>query len=184
MADTSQHAGVGQRYAQALFDLARDESALDAVEKDLLGLGAALAESADLRRLLADPAYPPSDKAKGLLAVAEALKVGKLTMNFLSVLSQKERTPVLGAVVEAYKALLAAHRGTVFAEVVTALPLSAAQNKSLTSALRQALGVAPEITTRVDPALLGGMKVRVGSRLFDSSLKSKLDSLKFALKRA
>ncbi len=84
----------------------------------------------------------------------------------------------------AFERLAAAHRGAVAAEVVTALPLTAAQLEGVAAALRQALGKDPELTARVDPAILGGLKVRVGSRLFDASLKSRLDSLKFALKRA
>jgi F-type H+-transporting ATPase subunit delta len=87
-------------------------------------------------------------------------------------------------VIAAFEALSAKARGAVSAEVTTALPLSAAQEKGVAAALRQALGKDPEITTRVDPAILGGIRVKVGSRLFDASLRSKLDSLKFALKRA
>ena len=92
----------------------------------------------------------------------------------------RELTGIIGA----FSKLSADYRGVVSAEVVSAIPLSAAQSSDIAAALRTALGKDPEITTRVDPAILGGVKVRVGSRLFDASLKSKLDSLKFALKRA
>ena len=184
MADSSRYADVGLAYAQALFDLSLETGVLDAVEADLSALKAALVESADLSRLLASPTYASEDKAKGLLAVAEALKVSKTTANFLGLFCQRDRTAALSAVITAFRGLLAEHRGTVFAEVTTAAPLSAAQTKGVTASLKKALGKEPEISMRVDPSILGGIKVRVGSRLFDASLKSKLDSLKFALKRA
>lgn len=184
MADETNVTDAGQRYAQALFDLALDEGALGAVEADLKSLKTALAESADLRRLIASPAFAAEDKAKGLAAIADKAKFSPITKKFLGLVAQNRRAGEIGAVIAAFIKLSAAHRGVVAAEVTTALPLSAAQSKGVAAALRSALGKDPEISTRVDPAILGGIKVRVGSRLFDASLKSRLDSLKFALKRA
>lgn len=184
LADDSRNTDVGERYAQALFELALQADAIAAVEKDLKALDAARLESADLRRLLASPLTPQSDKAKGLVAVAEALGVSELTRRFVGVLSNNGRAGALGPVVKAFAQLAADHRGAVAAEVITAVPLTPAQAEGVAAALRQALGKDPELSTRVDPAILGGLKVRVGSRLFDASLRSKLDSLKFALKRA
>lgn len=184
MADDSRNADVGLRYAQALFDLANEAGVLAAVEGDLNGLDALLTESADLRRLLNTPTYAQSEKAAGLKAVATAAGVNETTQKFLGVLCANNRASALPAVVTAFRKLAADHRGAIAAEVVTAAPLSAAQKKGVAASLRTALGKDPEITTRVDPSILGGIKVRVGSRLFDASLKSKLDSLKFALKRA
>ena len=184
MADDSRNADVGARYAQALFELADDGGALAAVESDLKGFKAALAESADLRRLLASPAFSTEDKGKGLLAVAEKAGADPVTRKFIGLLAANTRVSTLPAVIKAFEALAAEKRGAVAAEVTSAVKLSAAQEKGLAAALRQALGKDPEITTRVDPAILGGLKVRVGSRLFDSSLKTRLDQLKFALKRA
>ncbi len=184
MADDSKTTDAGQRYAQALFDLALDQKALPAIEADLETLSRAMADSADLRRLIASPAFSVEDKGKGLVAVAVKAKLGMTTAKFLGLLAQNGRARDLPAVIASFRKLSAAHRGAVTAEVVSAVPLSAAQAKGVAAALRQALGKEPEISTRVDPALLGGLKVRVGSRLFDASLKSKLDSLKFALKRA
>jgi F-type H+-transporting ATPase subunit delta len=175
---------VGGRYAQALFDLALDGGALASVEADLIGLEALRAESADLQRLLASPTYSQADKAAGLKAVAAAAGVNEITTKFLGVLTLNGRASALPAVVSAFKQLAADHRGAIAAEVVTAAPLTAAQKKGVAASLAKALGKDPEISTRVDPSILGGIKVRVGSRLFDASLKSKLDSLKFALKRA
>jgi F-type H+-transporting ATPase subunit delta len=184
LADDSKGTDVGARYAQALFDLALETNALDAVESDLKGLKAAREESADLRRLLASPAFSAEDKAKALRAVAEKGGAHPTTIKFLGLLAGNSRAGSLNAVINDFLRLSAKHRGVVSAEVTSAQKLTAAQEKGVKAALRQALGKDPEITTRVDPSLLGGLKVRVGSRLFDASLRSKLDSLKFALKRA
>jgi F-type H+-transporting ATPase subunit delta len=184
LADDSKQTDVGARYAQALFDLALETKALDAVEGDLKSLKAAREESADLRRLLDSPAFAAEDKGKALTAIGEAAKFSPTTLKFIGVLATNRRASALPAVIAGFERLSAAHRGVVAADVVTAVKLTAAQAKGLKAALAQALGKEPEITTRVDPAILGGMKVRVGSRLFDASLRSKLDSLKFALKRA
>lgn len=184
MADDSKVSNVGERYAQALFDLANDERQVGAVEADLKSLKAALADSRDLRILLASPRFSADDKGKGLAAIAAKAKLKDTTRKFLGLLAANGRANALGEVITGFERLSAAARGAVSAEVVTAVPLTSAQAKGVAQALRQALGKDPEITTRVDPALLGGIKVRVGSRLFDASLKSKLDSLKFALKRA
>jgi F-type H+-transporting ATPase subunit delta len=184
VADDSQTSNVGGRYAQALFDLAKDQNEVDAVAADLKSLKTALADSRDLRVLLASPAFGAEDKGKGLAAIANAAQLRPTTRKFLGLLAGNGRAAALAAVIAAFERLAADARGEVQAQVVTAIPLSAAQAKGVAQALRQALGKDPMIETRVDPAILGGIKVRVGSRLFDASLRSKLDSLKFALKRA
>ena len=184
MADDSKQTDVGARYAQALFDLALETKALDAVEADLKALKAAREESADLRRVLQSPGFTAEDKGKVLTAIGVKAKFDKTTQNFLGVLAANRRASALPAVIAGFERLSAAHRGVVAAEVTSAIKLTAAQAKSVKAALAQALGLEPEITTRVDPTILGGLKVKVGSRLFDASLRSKLDSLKFALKRA
>jgi F-type H+-transporting ATPase subunit delta len=184
VADDSKASNVGGRYAQALFDLANDQNEVPAVEADLKSLKAALRESRELRTLLGSPAFTAEDKAKGLAGIAQAAKLHPTTRKFLGLLAANGRASELGAVITGFEALAAKARGAVSAEVTTAVPLTDAQAKGVAAALRQALGKDPEIATRVDPAILGGIKVRVGSRLFDASLRSKLDSLKFALKRA
>lgn len=184
MADDTNVTDAGQRYAQALFDLAREQDTIAAVEADLKSLKKALAESADLRRLLISPAFDAEAKARGLAAIAEKARFHATTRKFLGLAAANGRASHIAGVVTAFERLSAEHRGVVAAEVVTALPLTPAQNKGVAAALRTALGKDPEISTRVDPSILGGIKVRVGSRLFDASLKSRLDSLKFALKRA
>jgi len=184
VADDSQASNVGGRYAQALFDLANDQNQVAAVEADLKSLKTAIGDSRDLRILLSSPAFSAEDKGKGLAAIAAKAKLNPTTQKFLGLLAANGRTAALPAVIAAFERLSAEARGAVSAQVVTAVPLTAAQSKGVAQALRQALGKDPEIETRVDPAILGGIKVRVGSRLFDASLRSKLDSLKFALKRA
>ena len=184
VADDSKATEVGARYAQALFDLAKDENQIAAVEADLKALKAMIAESADLRTLLHSPAFDADAKGKGLAAIAERAAFNALTRKFLGFLSAQRRAAAISAVITSFVALSAASRGVVSAHVTTAIALTPAQADGLKAALRASLGKDPEIETRVDPAILGGLKVRVGSRLYDASLKSKLDSLKFALKRA
>ena len=184
MADDSNPTDVAARYAQALFDLAKDQGAVAAVEADLRSFKSMHAESADLRLLLASPAFGAEDKGKGLDAVAAKAGFTPLTRKFIGLMAANRRATALPAAITAFEALAAAARGAVAAEVTTAVALTAAQQKGLQAALRQALGKDPEITTRVDPQILGGLKVRVGSRLYDASVRSKLDSLRFALKRA
>ncbi|RAK57045.1 F0F1 ATP synthase subunit delta [Phenylobacterium deserti] len=184
MANDSQASNVGGRYAQALFDLANEQNQIPAVEADLKSLKAALADSRDLRVLLASPQFGSDDKGRGLAAIAAQAGFNPTTRKFLGLLAANGRASALLDVIVGFERLSAQARGAISAQVTTAVPLSAAQAKGVAQALRQALGKDPEIETRVDPAILGGIKVRVGSRLFDASLKSKLDSLKFALKRA
>ena len=184
MADESQSGDVGARYARALFDLAVETAHLDAVEADLKAVKAMLAESADLRALMASPRFSAEDKAAGLTAVAGRAGAHETTLKFLGLLAANRRTGEFAAICAAFEALAAAHRGLIAAKVTTAVPLTGAQSKALAAALATALGREPQVETVVDPNILGGVKVRVGSRLYDASLKSKLDSLKFALKRA
>ena len=175
---------MGDRYARALFDLANETGTIRAVAGDVAALRRMRADSADLRTLLASPAFTSTDKVNALGALAARAKFSETTRKFLGLLAANGRSAALPDVITAFEALDAAARGAVSAVVTTAAPMSAAQSKAVAEALRTALGKAPEIETRVDPALLGGIRVRVGSKLFDASLRSKLDSLKFALKRA
>ncbi len=184
MADDSHNADVGDRYAQALFELADGQGRLAQVEGDMKSLEQARRENADFRRLVSSPQYGSEDKAKGFAAIAKAGGADPLTAKFLGLLAQNNRASALPAVAKSFAALAAARRGAVAAEVTTAVPLTDAQATGLKSSLRQALGKDPELTIRVDPAILGGLRVRVGSRLYDASLKGRLDQLKSALKRA
>ena len=184
MADDFRTTEVGDRYAQALFDLALETGRLDAVRADIVSLKTAWTESADLRRLACSPLISADDQGKGLVAVATKAKFEKTTANFLGLLAQNGRAKDLPAVIAGFEARYAKHAGIVAAEVVSAQPLDAKQLAAIKTALNKSLGKAPELTARVDPSILGGLKVKVGSKLFDASLKTKLDQMKFALKRA
>lgn len=175
---------VGERYAQALFDLAKDENRIARVENDLRSLKAAIGESADLRTLLASPAFNADAKGQGLSAIAAKAKFEPTTQKFLGFLAATGRADILASIITSYELMAADYRGAVSAKVTSAVALTATQSKDIAAALREALGKDPEIETEVDPSILGGVKVRIGSRLFDASVKSKLDQLKFALKRA
>lgn len=182
--DSSRLADVGARYAQALFELADEANAVAVAENDLKALKAMSAESADLRRLIASPAFSAEDKGKALSAVVDAAELNPLTKKFIGLLAANNRVAALPAVITAFEHLAAERRGAVAADVTSAIKLTAAQQKAIAAALKKAFGKDPEISTHIDPSILGGLKVKVGSKLFDASLKSRLDQLKFALKRA
>lgn len=184
VADETKATDAGQRYAQSLFELTIEGKQLTKVEADLKSLKAMYADSADLRRLVASPAFSAQDKAKGLAAIAKKAGFQPLTSKFLGLVAANGRAGDLMGAITAFAEMSAKHRGVVSAEVTSAAALTAAQLKGVQTALAEALGKTPELSTRIDPSILGGVKVRVGSRLFDASLRSKLDSLKFALKRA
>ena len=175
---------AGERYARAAFDLAQEQGQLDAVHGDIGTLKALMLASAELRTFVSSVVYSSDIKLSGLLAVTKKAKLKPMTNKLLGVLAANRRLGELFPVINAFEKLYAAHKGIVSAEVVTAVPLSEPQLDDLKKTLAKTLGQSAEISTSVDPAILGGLKVRVGSRLFDASLKTKLDSLKFALKRA
>ena len=175
---------AGERYARAAFDLAQEQGLLDAVNGDIAALKRLLLESGELRTFVASVVYTSEIKLNGLLAVTKKAKLNPMTVKLLGVLAANRRLGELFPVINAFNKLYAAHKGIVSAEVVSAVLLSEPQLEDLKKTLAKTLGQSAEISTSVDPAILGGLKVRVGSRLFDASLKTKLDSLKFALKRA
>jgi F-type H+-transporting ATPase subunit delta len=175
---------VGARYAQALFDLSIETGALEAVEADLRALETMRRESADLRKLIASPTFGKHERGAGLAAIAKRARFHATSEKFLGLLAANGRLSALPAIWAAFQALVAKRRGMVAAQVTTAVAMSAAQSTRIAAALRAALGQDPKIEAKVDPAILGGVRVRVGSRLYDASLKSKLDSLKSALRKA
>jgi F-type H+-transporting ATPase subunit delta len=184
VAEDLRAADVGARYAQALFDLAKETGSMPAVEADLRALKAMRAESRELRTLMSSPVYSSEDKGKVLVALAVKAGFDMNTAKFLGLMTANGRSAAIGAAIERYLTLAADERGAIAAEVTSAVPLTPAQQTALKASLAQSLGRDPELETRVDPSILGGLKVRVGSRLYDASLRSKLDSLRFALKRA
>lgn len=174
--------GLSGRYATALFDLAVEAKALDAVAASLATLKDALAQSADLKTLMTSPMVTRSAAAAGVAGVAASLKLDSLTSNFLGVLAKNRRLAALPAIIRDFSALAAARRGEISAQVTAAHKLSAAQQKALAAKLKAGLGRDVALDITVDPAILGGLIVRVGSRMIDSSLKTRLGALGQALK--
>ena len=175
--------GVAGRYASALFELADNAKALDQVAQDLDTFKKLLAESAELTRLIASPVIGRNLQGKALLAVLDAAGVKGLTRSFIGTVAANGRARELPAMATAYLAELARRRGETSATVTSAVPLSPQQMQQLNDALRSVLGGAKvSLDAHVDPEILGGLVVKVGSRLFDSSIRSKLQRLQLAMK--
>jgi F-type H+-transporting ATPase subunit delta len=173
---------IADRYAAALFQLADERKQLDEVASDLCDLRAMLADSADLNRLVFSPVISREDQGKAITAVLEKAGAGTLTRNFVGLVARSRRLFALVRMIESYLAELAKRRGEVTAQVTAASELSDDQTKALTEALRKMVGAKVAIDMRVDPGVLGGLVVKVGSRLFDSSLRTKLHKLALAMK--
>jgi F-type H+-transporting ATPase subunit delta len=173
--------GVAGRYASALFDLASESSAVAEVEANLNAFQAMLNDSPDLTRLVRSPVIAADDQAKALSAVLDKAGIGGLAGNFLKLLARNRRLFAVTDMIPAYRALAARARGEVMAEVTSASALTEAQLSDLKATLKAAVGKDVTLNTRVDPALLGGLVVKLGSRMIDSSIKTKLQSLKVAL---
>lgn len=174
--------GLAGRYATALFELAAERHALDQVERDLATLEQALDASADLGRLLRSPVIGRDDQGRAMASVAERIGLGELTSNFLGVLAAQRRLGALPGVAAAFKQLLAVHRGEETAEVISAVPLDAEELESVKGAVARYAGRPVQLSASVDPALLGGVVVRVGSRMIDASLKTKLQNLELSMR--
>jgi F-type H+-transporting ATPase subunit delta len=179
--NTSVAAVLAQRYAGALYELADDGKALDAVLADLKSVEAAMAESAELRRVMTSPLLPRKAQEAAVLAVAKAMGVGDLVRRFLGTLARNRRLGGFTAVAAAYRAILADKRGETTAEIVSAVALSDSQKSALEAALAGRAGRKITLDLKVDPRILGGLKVKVGSRLVDASLQGQLKRLHLTL---
>ena len=175
---------IARPYAQALFDLARGDKAVDKVEKGLEAVGRLADESEDFARFLRSPVISTDDKAAALEKVLKDAKVDGTVANFLRVIARNGRLFALPAIIKAFRALAATSRDEVSAEVTSAAPLSAAQLKTLAETLKAKVGKTVTLNEHVDPSLIGGLVVKVGSRMIDTSLRTRLNSLKFAMKEA
>lgn len=178
----SQVSPVAQRYAAALFELAVDAGAVDAVETDLNTVDTLLSESDDLRRLVRSPVFTADDQIKALTALAAKAGLGQLVSNFVLLVAKNRRLFALPDMIAGYRFRSSAYRGEISAEIISAEPLSDAQVKDLSDALRGATDKTVKLHQSVDASLIGGLVVRLGSRMIDTSLKTKLKSLKVALK--
>ena len=175
-------ASLQGRYASALFELANEQKVVKAVEADLEQLGEAITASADLAALIRNPQISRDASAKALNGVAELLGLSVLTKNFLGVLAQNRRLAKLPEIVRAFASIAAAARGEVTAQVTSAHPLTAPQLKSLAAKLSAREGKDVTIKGHVDPDILGGLVVRIGSQQIDSSIRTRLNSLAQAMK--
>ena len=166
---------IAGRYATALFELARDQDGLDAVAGDVATIRAAIAESADLRRLVSNPIYDAKTQSTAMAAVLAALGVGTLV-------ASNRRLFALDGMALGFQRLLSRHRGEVVAEVTSAWPLDEGQTAAVRTELTAAMRTEVSVAARVDPNILGGLIVKIGSRMIDSSLRTKLRNLRFAMK--
>jgi F-type H+-transporting ATPase subunit delta len=184
VADEPIVSGMAGRYATALFDLALEEKALGPVEADLDRFSKLMDESADLVRLVRSPIFSADEQAKALAAVLEHAKIAGLAKKFLLIVAQNRRLFAVGAMIKMFRLLVARHKGETRAEVTVAEPLAERHLAALKEALKAATKKDVQLDLRVDPAILGGLKVKLGSRMIDASLKTKLNSIKLAMKEA
>ena len=175
-------ASLAGRYATALFELARDEKKIDSVESSLDKLSAALDQSDDFRTLTTSPLLSRADAGKGVAAAAAAMKLDPLTANFLGVLAGNRRLAQLPQVIRAFRTLAARHRGEATAEVISAHPLDDDQVAALKAQLKKRVGRDVTLDLNVDPDILGGLVVKIGSQMIDSSIRTRLNTLAHAMK--
>ena len=184
MADEAHLSGIAGRYALAVFELALEEKSVDAVGADLAALKDMLVESADLARLVRAPVFDRDQQAKGMNALLSKMGAAPLTTRFVLLLCAKRRLFLLPEAIKDYEALTARQRGEVDADVASARPLTDAQADELRRVLKARLGREPRLVSRIDPTLLGGLVVKVGSRMIDSSLRAKLNGIRAAMRGA
>lgn len=174
--------GVAGRYASALFELAKEQKAVPATSKALSGLSKSISESGDLKRLLSSPVFKSQDQMQALDALAEQGKFSGLALNFVRLMCENRRLAALPDAINAFQAIVADDKGEAVAEVVSAEKLSPAQLSDLAAALKARVGKVVQLATKIDPSLLGGLTVKIGSTLIDNSLKTKLSNLKVSMK--
>jgi F-type H+-transporting ATPase subunit delta len=177
--------GMAGRYANALFELARENKAVDAVKADLERFDGLIGESADLARLVRSPVFGADEQLKALTAILDKAGIGGLAANFLRVVTTNRRLFAVRDMIRAYRALVARWKGEVTAEVTVAEPLNETNSGALKDALKSVThGKDIDLAVKIDPAIIGGLIVKVGSRMVDSSLRTKLNAIKFAMKEA
>lgn len=174
--------GAAGRYASAIFDLGKESKALDSLESDLDTLKSLIEENEDLGRVVHSPAFSRDAQAQAMNAILDKMGAADLTKRFVGLMASKGRLGALPGAIAGFKDMLADHRGETVAEVVSAKDLTDAQRDKLAANLKQSFGKDVKIDASVDPSLLGGLVVKVGSRMIDSSLKTKLANLQLAMK--
>ncbi len=174
--------GLAGRYATALFDLADEQKALDQIANDLKALKAMLDESADLTRLIRSPVLSRESQAAAMAVLVERAGLSQTTRNFIGLVARNRRLFALPGMIAGYLQLLAERRGEIRAEVTSAQEMSKEQIVAINDQLKRAIGSKVAVEIRVDPALIGGLVVKVGSRMVDGSLRSKLQRLQLAMR--
>jgi len=172
------------RYATALFDLARESNAIDAVKADLERFDALVAESADLNRLVRSPVFSADEQLAALSAVLERAGIGGLTAKFLKLITSNRRLFAVHDMVRAYRKLVAAHKGEATADVTVADALKDEHLGALRAALKSVGSKDVDLNVKVDPTIIGGLVVKLGSRMVDTSLRTKLNAIRHAMKEA
>lgn len=176
--------GIAARYATAVFAIAKEEGALAALESDVDALDAALKDSADLKALISSPVYTRDEQGKAILAIAGKMGLGGTTSNVLGLMAQKRRLFVLPQMVAALRERIAEEKGEVTAEVTSAKALTKTQSDKLAETLAKQAGKDVKIISTVDESLIGGLVVKVGSKMIDTSIASKLKALQNTMKEA
>ena len=174
--------GVAGRYATALFEIARDGNLLDEVERDLREIETIHANSADFREILANPVYTREEQARVLATIAGAMGLGPTVTSTLGLMAKNRRLFAVPALIAQVRALIAAERGEVTAEVTAAKKLTKAQTDALSAKLKESVGKDVKLDVTVDESLIGGLVVKVGSRMIDTSIRSKLSALQNVMK--
>jgi F-type H+-transporting ATPase subunit delta len=176
--------GMAGRYATALFELALEEKAVDAVRAELEKFQALVDGNADLSRLVRSPVFTSEEQARALGAVLDKAGIEGLAAKFLKLVASNRRLFAVREMIVGYRALVARHKGEISAEVTVAEELNDKYRDALAAALKSVTGKDVDLAVKVDPAIIGGLVVKLGSRMVDSSLRSKLNALKHAMKEA
>ena len=176
--------GMAGRYATALFELALESKAVDQVQSDLKAFDALIASSPDLTRLVRSPVFSADEQARALAAVLDKAGITGIAANFLRVVASNRRLFAVAQMIRGFNARVAKHKGEVTAQVTVAEKLNDARMNEIRDALKQVTGKDVQVDVTVDPSIIGGLKVKLGSRMVDASLRTKLNSIKFAMKEA
>ncbi len=184
MADEPIVSGMAGRYATALFELALEENALDSVKADLENFGALLDASADLVRLVRSPVFSAEEQVRAIGVVLDKVGIGGLALKFLKLVAANRRLFAVREMIKAFRTLVSRHKGEIRAEIVVAEPIADQHLAALKDMLKAATDKDVALEVKVDRTILGGLIVKLGSRMFDASLKSKLNSIRLAMKEA
>ena len=176
--------GMPGRYGLALFELASEENKVAEVGENLAGLAAMIASSDDLQRLVSSPVFGISEQTAAVDAILAKAKISGIAANFVKLVSQKRRLSAISDMIGAYQALVARQKGEIEAQVTSAQKLTAAQITKIKTSLKAAVGQDVTLQTTIDPEILGGLVIKVGSKMIDDSLRTKLQSMKIAMKGA